>query len=117
MSTQTDTETVTPIGECPTDDPYDAEYGGWTPDHLRHLVEAALGIHAAVWPDGEVDGEGDPSDIILKRLAMAETQVQNLRALAVEVSAPHRAAWIGDRGRELLDDLDDFLVIEKPARA
>ena len=104
-----------PIGESHTDDPYDAEYGGWTPEDLVALVEAVVAFHGAVWPEGEVGGDGDPAGIILGHAEMARLQVVKLRELAVEVNVPHRAAWIGDRARHLLAELADYCVIDEPA--
>lgn len=109
-----DENTVVPIGRCDTDDPYDAEHGGWTPEQLRELVESVLALHAAVWPHHDVDGDGDPASILLAHAESTRQRVQELRALAVAVETTMPGASLSDRVTELIEDLADHNVITWP---
>lgn len=102
-----DTDAAVPIGQTPTGDPYDAEFGGWTPAQLRQLVELVCGLHSAVWPHREVDGDGDPASILLEHAEATRRQVVELRSLAQEVVDGH----VTQKACDILDALEDHDVV------
>lgn len=89
------------------------DYGVWDAEDVRRLVEATIALHAAVWPHGEVDGDGDPASIVLDHAEATRAQVAKLRELAVEV-ARYAEVGLTTDALKLLDDLDDHLVTYDP---
>lgn len=87
------------------------DYGLWDPGELVELVEGVIALHAVVWPEGEVDGDGSPSQVVLGAFNNALQQVQRMREIASLATAAATDPDAYGRILELVEELQDYAVL------